>query len=319
MYAVRRGGLPVTLLLLLSLVQTDASAAEDIAPGLADDAVEEEASDALRELVGTLDAREQEALQGIYVAFEPSRTEVLALPACDDDGDYVIVLSHALLDLVQHVAYADASDRLRGTHLLGAYGPFLARAQRRDARLLPPPPPPPSPRRLTEREEARAHAAVGEVAHAFLADALSWLVADELAHAVAGDFVCPSPTRAHEHGDDVWTVEERTRADALAPSRMTHVAAADVWATTRVLGRGGSEVPALELLRALAPLEEARPPREASTYLTLHPGARARAAALESTARVWRDAQAAARERAEEGAREGAGDCESSAGGPGMR
>jgi len=275
---------PVVSALLLSV--TAAAYGDDVAPNLLDDEIVDDASAELAEVVSSLDASEQQRVRGIYIALERSQVDVTALAACDDDGDYVVVLSRGLLDQVEAVAYADASDRVRGTHLLGGYGALLARAQRADAQVLPPP---------VSLEGADARARAGEVARAFAQDALAWLVADEVAHAISGELTCPSPTVTHEQADDLWTPEEHALALTLAPSRMAHLDAADAWATRRLLARGGSEVPAFELLRAMASLEDARPPGAATTYLTLHPHARGRAAAMRAAAQAWRDADRAAR------------------------
>jgi hypothetical protein len=293
------------LVLAGGFLDTHATAAEGVAPGLADTTLEETATRQLVALVSGLDEPTQAALRGIYVAIDPSRTEVAALPACDDDGDYVIVLSRALLDLVRQVAAADATDRLSGTDILDGYATLLARAQRRDARPLPPP----APRRPAQVVGSRSGGA-SDLARGFTEDALAWLVADELARAVAGDVVCPRPTVTREAGDGEWTPTERAEALARAPSRMGAATErpADVWATHAVLARHGSEGPAVTLLRVMARLEEARPPGGASVYLTLHPGSRERAEVVEVAAWTWRDDRAGA-QRA----------LESSAGAAGMR
>jgi hypothetical protein len=275
MRALAAGGLAACLLLSM----TTLSAADDVAPGLAEDAVCDDASNELAALVASLDEADRRKLQGIYVAVDPTVTDVAALPGCDDDGDYVVVLSRAMLELVEHVAYADASDRIRGTHVLDAYGPLLARAQRLDTRTLPPPPP--------AAGDQASHAPLGPYPRAFVQDALAWLVADEVARAVRGDVTCPHPTSTREHGDDVWTADERAQALLLAPARMTRGAESDAWATLVVLGQGRSLLPAVTLLRVLAPLEEARPPGGASTYLTLHPRTAERIDTVLHAATAW--------------------------------
>ncbi len=270
---------------------THAEAGDEVAPGLADDALADDASEQLRLLMRSRGDREQAALAGIYVAIDPSDTEVTAIGGCDDDGDYVVVLSRALLDLLRHVAHADASDRLRGTRLLHAYGPLLARAQQRDARPLPPP----SPRRDPGSLDVRVGEAERELTHAFTDDALAWLVADEVARAVSGELVCPRPTETRESGDAVWTPAEQVAALAGGAARLrdtasaANAAAADAWATRALVERGGSEVPALALLGVMAALEDARPPGVASNYLTLHPGTHDRIDAIQVTAWLARE------------------------------
>jgi hypothetical protein len=243
-----------------------------IAPLLADETLRDDASSELGALVASLEEEHALALRGIYVAFELSRIDVAAFPACDDDGDYVVVVSQGLLELIAHVAFADASDRLRGTHLLPEYGLLLARSQRLD---IPPLPPPVTDARVAVNTE--------RVARAFVADALAWVVADEVAHASLGHFACPSPTATHEADDDVWTEREHLEGLTLAPGRMTDLEAADLWAARALRSSGRSLVPAIELFRAMAPLEQARPAGRASNYLTLHPHAAERAALLERT------------------------------------
>ena len=255
------------------LTFTAGARADDVAPGLLDDAILADATTELAELVSTLPHSERAKITGIYIALAPTREDLVGLPACDDDGDYVVVLSRGFLDLLEDVAFADASDRVRGTELLSSYGPTFARAHLPGARPLPVPP------ALATSTDALG-GAVAEVAHAFVLDALAWVVADEVAPALAGDVVCPAPTVTHEAGDDEWTPSEHQEALAFAQLRMTHQPASDEWATRSVLSRTSprSIVPARELLRVLAPLEEAH---VASTYFALHPGTEARAQALE--------------------------------------
>jgi len=263
------------------------AAAEEIAPGLAEDAVAAVASAELAGLVASLGDEERRRLRGVYVAIDTTLVDVAALPACDDDGDYVVVLSRGLLELVEGVAYAEASDLGAGTRLVAAYGPLLARGQRPGARPLPAP---------TAAPVAASPASLDQDAADVARDLLAWLVADELAHAVTGALVCPRPTVTRESGDDVWTAAERAEAMARAPSRMPRIAAADAWATTRTLARGRSELPALALLEILAPLEEARAAAPVWTYLALHPRTRARVEAVREAAKGWLDARPPASE-----------------------
>jgi hypothetical protein len=261
-------------MLLSSPASVARADADVIAPALLDDAIVDDAARALDDLVASLSPEEAHALEGVYVALERSRVDVVAMPACDDDGDYVIVISRGLLELVENVAYADASDRVRGSHLLAEYGALLARSQRADVAPLPVPAAA-SPAVGAPRDP------VGQVARAFARDALAWLVADELAHAVARRFTCPAPTLTREQGDDVWSDDEQRSALGLAPLRMTPLSSADAWATRSVLSRGGSEVPAVEVLEVMGALEDAR---SANAYVTLHPHSRARAAAVHGSA-----------------------------------
>jgi hypothetical protein len=262
--------------------------ANDVAPGLAEETLVEDAEDALRTLTASLDAQDRSTVRGIYVAIDSSTDDVLAVPACDDDGDYVVVLSHALLELVLNVSYASASDTLRGTHLVESYGPLLARSQERGARPLPA-----SAAPRTAADEA-THP-IEDVAHTFEQSLLGWLVADELAHAIHGDLICPYPTVTHERADDEWSGAEHDEAIRLAPARVTHLAESDSWATAWLLERALPSAPVLAWLSVLAPLEDARPSGATWTYVVLHPRSAARVEQLE---RAVKDATEAARERA---------------------
>jgi hypothetical protein len=135
-----------------------------------------------------------------------------------------------------------------------------------------------------------------DAAHVFERTLLAWIVADELAHALDGDVVCPRPTATHERADDVWTTGEHTEALARAPQRMAHTLSCDAWAASHLLGSEPSEAPVVAFLQVLAPFEEAREAGDSWTYVTLHPGARARGERLEQAARAWRAAQRAVSE-----------------------
>ena len=276
--------LALVVFLALTLTQARAFASDDVAPGLYDEALAAAASGQLDDVVRHLSVAERHALRGVYVALATSPDDVLAMPACDDDGDYVVVLGRGLFDFARYVAYADASDRLRGTHLLGAYGPLLVRAQESGRRPLPPPLPASDTPSAPAREDAMRW-----MVGAFLDDALGFVVGDEVARMVAGEVVCPRPTVTHESGDDTWTPLEQTNALALAPSRMSAstLSAADAWAMTRLVERGGSEVPAMELLRVMGCLEDDRP--QAWPYLIGHPGSRERAESIAVSAWAARE------------------------------
>jgi hypothetical protein len=260
------------------------SLADEIAPGSTEDTFVASASNALREVLESLPEGNQLALRGMYVAVDPSRVDALLLPACDDDGDYVLVVSRAFLELLADAAYAEASDLVRGTHLLKDYGPLLARSATSGARPLPPWPRPYATRARADRAADWVGDAAAPVADAFIDDALAWLVADDVARALRGDVTCSNPSTTRERGDDEWTVNEAAVARALAPVRMTGAGeqAADDWASTWTLAHGASLVPAKVFLSVLATLEDARPAGQASTYLTFHPGSRERLARLDA-------------------------------------
>jgi len=266
------------------LLTPRAARAQETAPGLSEDALGELAADAVRTITTSLPVDRQRDITGVYVAIDPALTDVLSLPACDDDGDYVVVVSRALLELVQNVAYASASDRLRGTHILEGYGDLLAREQRSNAHPLPPPAP---------RGASVAGPPLDAVAHALEQSLLTWIVAGELAHTLNGDVRCPHPTATHERADDVWTEREHDEALRKAPTRMTHLAECDTWATSRLLELGQHDAPVRALLAILVPFEGSRVQGDAWTYVTLHPRARARSERFDLDVQAWRDAERA--------------------------
>jgi hypothetical protein len=166
-----------------------------------------EAQDELRALVAALPAGARARVPGVYVAFDPSPRDVVALAACDDDGDYVVVLSEALLVLAEHATHAAALDEGGAQDALATLASHYAREQQPNARLLPP------PAGAFETEDTREL----ETAHTLrFREALSGIIARELSMMTAGDLVCPRPTATRERGDDVWTDEESRNARALA-------------------------------------------------------------------------------------------------------
>jgi hypothetical protein len=271
---------------------SDARAGE-VAPWLADGTAREAAQGELSGLILALDEEEQHKTEGVYAAFEPSLTDLAAMPACDDDGDYVVVLSDGLLRLAESVAFAEASDELRGTHLIERYGALLARSQATLAPPLPPPTTPPTPPTTT----APSSQALEETATRLYLDLLSWLVADELAHVLAGDLVCPHPTAAHEQADDTWTPREHAAAVASAASRMRDQPSADAWATRSLLERGRSEAAVVAWLLVLLPLERAHPAGGLPWVVALHPDTAQRLNSVRSVADAWRHANRVTRTR----------------------
>src|SRR5262249_34110246 len=149
---------------------------------------------------------------------------------------YVVVLSEAMLRLASHLARADDGDRV------DAYASFVARSQLPGRRLVPPPP---------------GYFALPGPPHAVrLGETLSFLIARELAHARAGDVVCPNPTATRESQDDVWTADERRKAAEVAATVYPgHQSERDAEATERVLESGATETGARTLLRFFERLE----------------------------------------------------------------
>ncbi|AKV03452.1 hypothetical protein AKJ09_10115 [Labilithrix luteola] len=250
--------------------------ADEIAPELETLALHQTAHAALKELTSRLDAADKRRLTGIYVAFDPNVGDASAMAACDDDGDYVIVVSDAMLRLVTNVARALAYDEANGSRRIDEYAEFLARVQVPGRRLLPPPP---------GFFTAAKPAATFEDRQL---DAFFFVLARELTHLRAGDLACPHPTATHERGDDEWSSKEQALATetsrSLYPGRATE---RDAEAIVRVLDAGRSVDGTLALLRFFERMEQEKTTHLAtfsSTYLSLHPSSAMRAANVRAVA-----------------------------------
>jgi hypothetical protein len=273
-------GLVIGLASLLSpsVVERSASAqVTEVARGATVSVLRNAAALELEAAERSLSLGARHALTGIYVAFDESRTDVSAMVACDDDGDYVVVVSDALLMLAGFVAQAEAADEMHRTHKVDEYARFLAEAEtkraaprRAPARPVPPPPgffegAPSRDPRVLDLERAR------------MREILASIVTHEVAHLLAGELVCPNPTATHEKGDDEWTAEERERALDGASRIYTpdSVLAADALATTLLLAAERNQLGSFAWLRTMERLEPSV--RDASdqaawTYLRLHRG-----------------------------------------------
>lgn len=277
-YGKRVRGLVVLLVTTWIVLALPASAARasDASPELAAAELRARAQSELRRLTSLLDARDRSKLVGIYVAFDPSASDPLAQVACDDDGDYVIVLSEALLRLLTHVARAASYEDAGASRKVEEYAGFLARSQLPGRRLLPPPP----GFYIAERPAATYDVRLDE--------ALSFVLARELAHLRAGDLSCPSPTATKESGDDTWTKREQRKARGVASAVYPgDQAKRDAEATLHVLSLGHTERGALALIRLFVQLElEDRVAlgRFSPSYAVHHPGPALRAATVRHTA-----------------------------------
>lgn len=264
-------------LLLLIAVSPRTACADEIAPELETLELRQKAQAEAKKLVRQLGAGDQRRLAGAYVAFDANAADPSAMVACDDDGDYVIVLTDAMLRLVSTVARAQSYDETSSGRNVEDYAAFLARVQVPGRRLLPPP-----PGFFTAQQASAVH-------ETRLREALSFVVARELTHMRAGDLVCAHPTATHEAGDDEWTSGEQRRAlEAAARIYPGASALRDAEATTRLVDGGRSEQGALGLLRFFAQLEVERAfhtSRFLPTYLVQHPGSAVRAACVRSAAR----------------------------------
>jgi hypothetical protein len=187
-----------------------------------------QADAALRGLVNHLSPATRRRVTGIYVAADTSSRDPYAMAGCDDDGDYVVVISDPLLTLLDYVAVASANDEVSGTHKLDELAAFVGRNARAGARLLAPP---------AGFFDGQDDNAKSELAARRFSESLAGVLAHELAHAPT-DLQCGAPTATHERGDDVWTLEEGAAAFALAPLLTTsaRVAAADRVASSFLVG-----------------------------------------------------------------------------------
>lgn len=126
--------------------------------------------------------------EGFYVAFDPDPRVAYATCACDDDGDEVVVFSHALLVGLTYVAADERTAADFTTVLL----------RTRTASRLP------LPRGFSADVDPLAH----EAAYTSM---LRAILVRELEH-LREDQPCSNPTVTHEAGDESWTVEERAAA-----------------------------------------------------------------------------------------------------------
>ena len=241
--------------------------ADEVAPDLEGSDLRVKAQAALKKLVNALPTNDQRRLVGLYTAFDPNVADPIAQVACDDDGDYVVLLSDAMLRLAAHVARAATYDETTApsTGKVEDYAAFVARSQVPGRRLLPPPPGFFVADRPADTYELR------------LAEVLSFVVARELTHLRAGDLVCPKPTATKESGDEVWTSSEQRKANEAArqvyPGRQLE---RDNESIVRVLEIGRSEQGGIALLRFFSRFEletSIANGRFAPTYAAHHPSA----------------------------------------------
>ena len=209
------------------------------------------------------EAAAETGVVGLYVAFDDRALDPYAMAACDDDGDPVVVISEALLTLVDDVSTTIANDAATGGKTTDAYASFLAAEQRPRARLLAPPP---------GTFDRRAAPVIGARAAAAFVDIVRWIVAREAALHALGFVACPAPTATHEAGDAVWTDDERARAFAAARTRAQKegaagARAADRFADERARDRGPESDATRAAFRAF--IDRARP--ALGVYAALHP------------------------------------------------
>lgn len=246
-----------------------------------------EAQEELGALVSRLPSDARKRVTGVYVAFDPSVTDVSSMAACDDDGDYVVAVSDALLRLADFVAQAEATDEIFWTHKLDEYAHLLAESQRSGMRTIPPSP--------GFFDPAQSHSARKiEVESTRFREIVASVLSHELARLIQGDLVCPNPTATHERGDDEWTREEREHALAVAQRLYTlpRVFAADGTGVEWLFDSGRTEQGELAWLSTMDRIERASKarldPTAPSTYLRLHEACGLRAEIVRAAAEGWR-------------------------------
>jgi hypothetical protein len=277
--------MPFVRRLALAVVATVAlvagrASADEVAPDLEPSDLREIARAELKKVVAALPANDQRRLVGVYAAFHPDASDPFALAACDDDGDYVVVLSDAMLRLASHVARAQSYDDANTSRKIEDYAAHVARTQIPGRRLVPPP-----PGFYTAELAAKTY-------DDRLRESLSFVVARELTHLRAGQITCPKPTATKEAGDDEWSASEHRRAlenaGTLYPGRGAH----DGEAIVRVLTAGRTERGALGLLRFFDQYEAEQRvfvPRFTPSYRTYYPSSAMRASAIKVAAESHRE------------------------------
>ena len=263
----------------------------DATPALGLTIAHRQTTEELEALTRRLPPEVRRRLVGVYVAFDPSVTDVGSMAACDDDGDYVVVVSDALLRLADFVAQAEATDEIFWTHKLDEYAALLAESQRSGTRSLPPPPGFFGATRVRSAREL-------DVESSRFREIVAGVLAHELAHLIQSDLVCPNPTATHERGDDEWTREEREHALTVAQKLYTpaRVLAADGAGIDRLLDSGKTEQGELAWLFTLDRIERASreraDPAALSTYLRLHEACGVRMEVARAAANRWRELHA---------------------------
>jgi hypothetical protein len=267
----------------------------DAAPGVAVGLLRRTASAEFSALFDSLRVTEKRSFAGAYVAFDDSPIDIGSMVGCDDDGDYVVVVTDALLAFATFVAHAEATDETFGTHKVDEYATFLAEAPRSGAWKAGVRPVPP-PLGFFDASQGLPAAGVKLEVERFR-EIVGAILAHELTHFVQGNLMCPHPTATHERGDDEWTPDERERslASALDGYTAESVLSADREATVRLLESGLTEQGSLAWLRTVGSIERAMEEsplcQDASyvpTYLRLHKNSEARAEVIRSAAREWR-------------------------------
>lgn len=254
------------LFVILFWVGTGHAQSKPIAPSLAPQALHQRTDDLLQGLMRELAPATQAKLVGAYTAFDPDLSQPYAMIACDDDGDYVVVVSDAMIEFAMRVVEGKAADEQTGSKKVESYAATLAAQTVRGARLLPPPPGFYSGAHDSNRE--------GEL----FDEAMRGVLAHELSRLARGHLVCGHPSPARESADEMWTPAERAFAWSLAPRvyDAVHLADADTATSAWLRGRSTGYAALLDALTII----EAGPGAVNVPQIRLHPGSAARKAAL---------------------------------------
>ncbi len=247
------------LVLCLAMIGARAAVADERAPALRGEELRQRARFEFEKLFRALPSSAQKSLTGAYLAFDPSPGDLLAQVGCDDDGDYVVIVTDAMLHLASNVAFVLGEPEVTATDRLDAYASLLVRERPWDR--LPPPPGGFHVGARTPEESADYESALG------------FLLAHEIARLAHGDIACGSPTTTKERGDDRWTDAEQKRAltdaKAIYPA---NGAARDREGVDLLIRVGEADRGAVGLARFFDRVyERAASPLAPFSYLATHP------------------------------------------------
>jgi hypothetical protein len=136
--------------------------------------------------------------EGLYAVLDPTANEVYAAASCDDDGDYVVVVSRGLFEVAFRVATALVRNDMAS---LGRY--FLTLRNQAEGTALPSPP---------AAFFERGRGSNGSDAFTLEHEILVRVMAPELMRVQAHHVHCANPTAHREAEDAVWTEGEHKAA-----------------------------------------------------------------------------------------------------------
>lgn len=149
-----------------------------------------------RKVAQQLEGRGLSLPSGFYIAFDPDVRLAYGTAACDDDGDYVVVVSDALLLTASYAAL--------GEEEASSFATALTRTPR--ASRLPVPGSVPK-----AHDDAASSAYYINTVHTLLVREMTPLATKD-GRGIPARYRCPSPTETHEAADSVWTVDEQRAA-----------------------------------------------------------------------------------------------------------